>query len=100
MRATISAVNTVEPYLFDMVTGKNNKDFFWRGGGVIFFLISWGGGVFFIFWGVCGIQFFFLIGGSGVCAFFKLTGSGGHRNCFLGDGGGSVKKCLPPSPSD
>ena len=77
------------------------------GAAVIFFLSVWGGDIFYIFflggggggWGVWGIQLFFLIGGGGICTFFKLTGSGGDHNCFLG-GGGSVKKCLPPSPSD
>ena len=57
------------------------------------------GGYFFILWVGYGVSSLFLIGGGGVCLFFKLTGSGGHHNCFLG-GGGSVKKCLPPSPSD
>ena len=64
VRATISAVNTLEDNLFDMVTGKIIIVFFlcvcvfWRRG-VIFFLIRGGG--YFFFWGgggVWGFQFF------------------------------------------
>ena len=99
----ISAVNTLEDNLFEMLTGKNTIKgfflcvFFGGAGGVTFVMIGWGWGVFFIFCGwVWVILFLFLIGGGGIFTFIKLTGSGGHHNCFLGVGG--CKKVPPALP--